>query len=110
MAASLASAPELQKNTRSMPDNAAQAIGQPRLQVDAVQVGGVHQLARLLADGPGDRRVGVAQAAHGNAGQGIEVLPVLAVPQPDAFTTLELHGQPVIGRHKMLGHGSYYPK
>ena len=78
--------------------------GQPRrqflLQRDAVQVGGVHQLAGLLAHGGRHRRVAVAQAAHGDAGDRVQVGVARLVPQPAAGAAREARGQPGVGRQQ----------
>ena len=56
---------------------------------DPVQVRGVHEAARLVAEGLRHRRVGVTETAHRDASDGIEVPASLLVPQPDAFPPIE---------------------
>ena len=48
-------------------------LGQFGLHADLKQIGCVQQAAGLVGDGLGDRRVCVAQAADGDAGQPFEV-------------------------------------
>ena len=50
------------------------------------------QQARLLAQGLPHCRVGVAQAAYGDAGQGIQVASAIGVPEPSPFAAGEGHG------------------
>ena len=70
---------------------------------DAVQIGGVDQAPGLLADGGDDARMGVAETGDGDAGQGVEVLATLGVPDPHALTAGERHGQPAVRVHQMHG-------
>jgi len=44
--------------------------------------------------------MGVAQAADGNAGKGIEILVAVGVEQPAALATLEADREAIIGIHQ----------
>ena len=99
IAASLASAPELQKNALSMPASRHSRSASSRLQRHLVPVGGVQQLAGLIADRLGDGRVGVAEPAHGDAGERIEVAAAVGVVQVGPFAVRERHGQRGKNRH-----------
>ena len=55
-------------------------LAQGLLVGDAVEVGGMHQLAGLLAQCPGYRRVGMTEVAHGNPAYRIQVLPAFRIP------------------------------
>jgi hypothetical protein len=93
-----------------MPGQAAQPFRQLLLQGDAVDIGRVHQGAGLLAQGTRHRRVGMAEAAYGHAGQGVEVLLALAIPQQGAFATHEGHGLAAVVVHQVIGHVWEPPK
>jgi len=60
----------------------------------------VDQLARLLANSASHCWMGVAQAADGNAGKGIEILVAVGVEQPAALATLEADREAIIGIHQ----------
>ena len=85
MAHSLASAPELQKNTwppagvavADQPVERRRHLGPDR---GAEQVRHVQQRAGLGGEGVGHRRVGVAERGHGQARQQVEVAPAVGRP------------------------------
>ena len=85
----------------------AKALGQLFLQGDAIEIGGVDQRAGLLRDGLGDDGMGVAQAADGDAREGVEVALAVLVGQPCAGAADEGHGKARIGIHH--GGGSHEP-
>ena len=87
-----------------------QTVCQLFLQRDAIQVGGVHQFGSLVGKRRRYGRMRMSQPAYRDAAECVEVLPVFAVPQPDAFTTLESDRESVIGRHQVLGHFSAVPE
>ena len=87
MAHSLASAPLLQKKTWPGP-----AVDQPveggrhlALRLGAEQVGHVQQGLGLGADRVGDGRVGVAERGDRQAGEEVEVLAAVVVPEEAAL-------------------------
>ena len=81
-AASLASAPELAKNTRpsAAAEKAEQSLGQGDLALVQEQVGGVRDAVHLAGHRLGDGRVGVAERAHRDAGDQVGVLTAIGVP------------------------------
>lgn len=97
MAASLASAPELQKKRSVHTGYLAQALAEFVLQRNLIQVGCVHERCRLLTERAGDCRMTMTQSAHGDTAHGIEIALSVVFPQPGAFTTREGHWQPVVG-------------
>ena len=102
---SLASAPELQKNTLS----AKRVLDQPRGQTfglrDAIQVGDVHHLGRLLGDRLGQMRMAVAERGGGDAGAEIEESSPVHRPQPGALAPLESEVGTGVVRHQGGDHG-----
>ena len=95
MAHSLASAPELPKNTCPPARSVPPPISRSRVTATsgptdvAEQVGHVGEGAGLLGDGVGHRRVGVAERGHGQSRQEVEVGPARRVVE---------HGSPRPGR------------
>ena len=69
----------------------------------------MNQARGLLADRLDQARMAVADAAHGNAGECIEVALALFVPQPAAFAALEGDRQALVGVHDVR-HGVSTPK
>ena len=57
-----------------------QALGQPLLPVDAVEVGGMQQQAGLLSDGRHQPGMGMADIGHRHTGDGVQVFAALLVP------------------------------
>jgi hypothetical protein len=49
--------------------------------------------------------MGMPEAAHGNAGQGIEVGLAVRINQLRALTVTEIHCLPGVGCHKRIRHG-----
>ena len=70
---SIASAPELVKNTTSSAGHLAQPRGQLLLAGDAEDVGDVPELLALVLQRLHQLRMGVAEAGGGDAGQAVEV-------------------------------------
>jgi hypothetical protein len=81
----------------------AQAVGQTFLLGNAVQVGGVHDGAGLGGDRAGDPGMRVAEAAHGDAGERVQITPALGVFQPGTLAADEGHVLALVGVHQM-GH------
>ena len=77
----------------------AQAFGEFGLLRNFEPVGDVQQLAGLVADGGGHRRVRVAEVAYRHAGERIEIFLAGRIPQPGAFAVREGHGQGGKYRH-----------
>ena len=73
---------------------------------DPIEVRGVDQSARLLAEGGGQGRVGVTETAHRHTGQGVQVAFALVIPEPDPLAPLEEDGQALVGRHQGIAHGA----
>ena len=73
MAHSTASAPELVKNTASAKVASHEPLRQPLLLGDPVDVGGVPELLRLLAQRRDEMRMGVAQRVDRDADAEIEI-------------------------------------
>ncbi len=96
-AASLASAPELQKNTRPGCGSGAADVQQS---LGEGQHGGVGEEVRDMAEGGdliGDRlddgRVGVAQRVDRDAAEQVQVLLAVGVGDHDAVSADEFHGR-----------------
>ena len=79
---------------------ARQRLGEALLKTDAIEIGGVNQLVRLLAQRGADGGIGVAEPAHGDAGQGVQVPFTVRVPQPGALAVAEGHRQARVGVHQ----------
>ena len=80
-AASLASAPELQKKTRpSRPKQLEQPLGERDGRLGDEEVGDVAEGGDLAADGLDDGRVGVAERVDRDAADEVEVLVAVGVP------------------------------
>ena len=104
IAPSIASAPELLKNTcrrRSL----AQPLGQPLAFRDAVQVGDVPELLGLLGQRLDQMRMGVAERVDRDAGGEIEVALAVGRDQPGALAPLESEVDARISRQQMRAHG-----
>ena len=84
----------------------AQGAAEFFLQRHFIQDGGVHQGARLVGNGLGDHRVGVAESADGDAGGGVEVAAAVRIVEPDPFAAGKADRLPGIGRHERAGHRS----
>jgi hypothetical protein len=70
------------------------------------EIRGVDQALGLLGDGARENRVAVAQAVHGDAGERIEVLAAVGVPEPGALAADERHGLRRVRVHQVRrGHG-----
>ena len=69
--------------------DARQFAGEFFLRRNPVEIGGVRDAPRLFAQRRGHRRVRVAEAANGDAGDGVEITPALVIPQPRAFAVRE---------------------
>ena len=106
-AASLASVPELVKNTRpSAAEQGEQALGQGDLALVQEQVGGVRDGLHLAGHRPGDRRVSVAERADRDAGDEVGVLLAVGVPDPAALAAHQRHRRhPVVAHERRLEPG-----
>ena len=80
IAASFASAPELQKNARAEARAAVQPLGERDGGLRPVQVGDMPEAECLLGERRDRRRVAVTERAHREAGDQVEVRPALLVP------------------------------
>ena len=69
-----------------------------------IQVGRVNKFCSLFGNGCCNSGMCMAEAAHGNTAECIEILPALGIPEPDTLTPFKLNGQAGIGRHKMFCH------
>ncbi len=85
IAASLASAPELQKNTRSANECSQSSLARWICGADVEEVRHVQQRGRLLADRPGHHRDGSGRARSPRCRGEVEVLLAVAVPHPRAL-------------------------
>ena len=79
-------------------------VGQLCLQRDAIEVGCMYQCAGLVRYCLRDGRVGVSEAANRDTAQGIQILFMFVVPQPDAFAPFKLHRKTIVGRHNVISH------
>ena len=57
----------------------------------------MHELLGLLGQAFDHVLVDVAQVAHRNAGQEVEIAPAVHVPKPAPFSLGNANGEPVIG-------------
>ena len=60
----------------------------------------MYKRSGLITDRVGQNRVGVAQAAHRDAADRVEVAPPIRIEQPRAFATFERHRHPRVGVHQ----------
>ena len=99
-AASLASVPDVVKNTLAsgMPDSAGELLGQLDHRADEVQRRGVQHLAGLLADGVDDLGHGVAGDRREDAAEEVEVAVAVGVPHVPALAAHELDRLVVVQR------------
>ena len=86
-AASLASVPELVKNTLAGPasEQVDQLLGQLDLGRAGEEVGDVAERLELLGDGRDQGRVAVAEGVDGDAAEQVDVLVALVVPDVGAL-------------------------
>ncbi len=82
-----------------------QAFREPLALGDLVEVRDVPELLGLLGDGFHQRRVGMAERIHGNAGTEIEILFAVGRGQPSTFAALETHIGACVGRQYGRDHG-----
>ena len=81
----------------------AQTFAQPRLPLDLEHVGGMQQLAGLLGNRRGDLRVGVTQAGHRDARNGVQVLDALGIPKIGSLAPGKRDRLAGIGVHEVRG-------
>jgi hypothetical protein len=79
-----------------------QALGEPAHRLGVEEVADVQQPLGLIADRFDDRRVAVADARHADAGQEVEVLVAVVVPQARAGAADETHGVARVRRHQVV--------
>ena len=91
IAASFASAPELQKKTRSANDALAQLVGEAHHRLGEVEVADVPEPARLRGERLRELRVAVTERRHADAGAEVDVLVPVDVPHAGAGATVENH-------------------
>ena len=109
MAASLASAPLLQKNAFFIPLARHSFLGEKGLAWNVKQIGAVDQLFRLLLYRCHDLRVAVALAGHSNAADEIEILVAVCVVKVAALTPDCSYGQPAVGgQHVFFSQGNNF--
>jgi ParB family chromosome partitioning protein len=78
----------------------AEPLGQAGHRLGVEEVADVEQPARLLAHGGDDGRVAVPDARHADAGEEVEVLVAVRVPQPRALAAVERDRVPRVRRHE----------
>ena len=81
-----------------------QPLRQFGLQGNFVEVGGVQQGAGLVAQRLGDRRMGVAEAAYGEAAEPVQIAPPVIAYEVGAFSLDEGDRQAGVGVQQMA-HG-----
>ncbi len=103
MAASLASAPLLQKKHWPPNDRSESACGERALGFHVPGVGHVDQLADLVADRLDDPGRAVAEQVAAPAGEEVEVAVPLGVPDPRTLAPDQADREPpVVGDHVPL--------
>ena len=102
IAHSIASAPELQKNTLPPSEASASRARQAHRGLGVEEVAHVHEPAGLVAHRLHHARVAVAELGHGDPAQEVEVLVPVRVPQPRALAAHELHRLAHVGAHHRL--------
>ena len=80
--------------------------GQGLLLGDAVQVGHVLEGAQLVAEIAPQHPVAMAEGAHGDAGDAVEVATALVVPHPKPFPPHQGEGKARVGVHHRRKDGS----
>ena len=78
-----------------------QHSGQLLLQLDVVEVGGMDDLADLLAQGGHQARVGMAQRVDRNACQAVEVAARVVAVKPDSIAVAETDRRFAVGVHQI---------
>ncbi len=79
----------------------AEQLREARLGLAVMEVRDVEELGGLGADGIGDRPRCVAEVGDREAGEEIEVLAAVGVPQAGALAADEGHGRPRVGGHQV---------
>jgi len=74
-----------------------QSGSQFHLRLSIIQVGNVNQRVGLGAEDFGDSRVGMSQAAHGDSGYKIEILPAFGIPETIPLALIQKKGLPLVG-------------
>src|SRR6185437_8906172 len=87
----------------------AQPIGQPLGFRNAIQIGDVPNLPRLLLERIYEPRMGMPKSINSDAGGEIEVPLTLGRVQPNALAPLESEVGARISRQKMRAHGLFLP-
>ena len=103
IAASFASAPELQKNALPPKLRSRQQLGPSTLSFRMPRIGHVNQLGRLLLNRFHNPRRTMAQQVAAPTGKEVQILPALVVPHQRAFAAHEAHREPSVIRHHVLG-------
>ncbi len=88
---------------RVQPRQGRQFLRQALLPVDGVQVGGVQQQTRLIANRLDQQWMRVPHIGHGYARHGVQVLASALVPQTCAQTMCEAQGQRLVSAHQAGG-------
>ena len=102
IATSLASAPELHRNTRSAKRLALTSSSAVQRRRAVEHVAGVPELAGLLDQRGHQVRIVVAEATHGDAGGQIDELTALAVPHTGALAALQYHLAGLVDRQVVV--------
>ena len=106
MASSIASVPELVKNTVSAKVSATSFLRQAFLARHAVEVGGVPELARLLGQRRHQPGMGMAEGVDRDAGAEIQISLAILGEKVGALATDEGDIRPVIGGKQSGKHGA----
>ncbi len=77
-------------------------LGQLGLERILIEIGDVHQLARLVADRLDEFRVAVAERTHGDAHAEIQITLPRVVPQPRAGTSHGDQRKAAVGGQNVL--------
>ena len=99
---SLASPPLLQKKHLPGPIRLHQRLGQPALRLVIVEIGDVNQLARLLHQRLGDRRVRVAERRHRDAAAQVQITLAGDIVHIAAGAVAEHEIKPAVAGHDVL--------
>ena len=106
-AASLASAPELQKKARPPGKRSASSAGEPEHRLRPVEVRRVPEAVELLVGGRERRRRAMAETDNGDPGDEVEVLAARVVPDPAALAAHDRDVGAGVGRqHRVAEHAT----
>ena len=115
MAASLASAPEWQKKAQAVEGEALEGFGDAKLGFGVKLVAGTPEGAGLGGDGGDEGGVLVAEDGAAEAGEHVDILFAIGIPEEGAlaadeddglFAVVEDHGGEVAVDELLIGHGA----